>query len=207
MSIGVTTLLSMTVFLMLVADSMPPNADSLPLIGKSRTSISLIRCLLSRGVLSLGHCHCQHCHGDVRCLTESIPLREAQRASGTELDRSPILLSHTKATHDEYRSTRILEETAEGRRRRPSGRKILIVAIRAMHSVFSVPIDSSEDQQTELSSERHTDSQSQFCSIGHEDPHHLAVTVRSFPFVRPTGPSRVLVGEITRALSHPRLDP
>ncbi|CAF1534377.1 unnamed protein product [Adineta steineri] len=32
-SIGVTTLLSMTVFLMLVADSMPPNSDSLPLIG------------------------------------------------------------------------------------------------------------------------------------------------------------------------------
>lgn len=34
-SIGVTTLLSMTVFLMLVTDSMPPNSDSLPLIGKS----------------------------------------------------------------------------------------------------------------------------------------------------------------------------
>lgn len=33
MSIGVTTLLSMTVFLMLVTDSMPPNSDSLPLIG------------------------------------------------------------------------------------------------------------------------------------------------------------------------------
>jgi hypothetical protein len=32
-SIGVTTLLSMTVFLMLVTDSMPPNSDSLPLIG------------------------------------------------------------------------------------------------------------------------------------------------------------------------------
>ncbi|CAF3237092.1 unnamed protein product [Rotaria socialis] len=32
-SIGVTTLLSMTVFLMLVAENMPPNSDSLPLIG------------------------------------------------------------------------------------------------------------------------------------------------------------------------------
>lgn len=32
-SIGVTTLLSMTVFLMLVTDSMPPNSESLPLIG------------------------------------------------------------------------------------------------------------------------------------------------------------------------------
>ncbi len=32
-SICVTTLLSMTVFLMLVAESMPPNSDSLPLIG------------------------------------------------------------------------------------------------------------------------------------------------------------------------------
>ncbi|CAF1325432.1 unnamed protein product [Adineta steineri] len=31
--IGVTTLLSMTVFLMLVTDSMPPNSESLPLIG------------------------------------------------------------------------------------------------------------------------------------------------------------------------------
>ncbi|CAF1449037.1 unnamed protein product [Rotaria sp. Silwood1] len=31
-SIGVTTLLSMTVFLMLVAESMPPNSDALPLI-------------------------------------------------------------------------------------------------------------------------------------------------------------------------------
>jgi nicotinic acetylcholine receptor, invertebrate len=34
-SIGVTTLLSMTVFLMMVADSMPPNSDSLPLIGQN----------------------------------------------------------------------------------------------------------------------------------------------------------------------------
>ncbi len=32
-SMGVTTLLSMTVFLMLVTDSMPPNSESLPLIG------------------------------------------------------------------------------------------------------------------------------------------------------------------------------
>jgi hypothetical protein len=32
-SIGVTTLLSMTVFLMLVTDSMPPNSESLPIIG------------------------------------------------------------------------------------------------------------------------------------------------------------------------------
>jgi hypothetical protein len=33
-SVGVTTLLSMTVFLMVIADSMPPNSDSVPLIGK-----------------------------------------------------------------------------------------------------------------------------------------------------------------------------
>ena len=33
--IGITTLLSMTVFLMVIADNMPPNSDSLPLIGKS----------------------------------------------------------------------------------------------------------------------------------------------------------------------------
>jgi len=33
-SMGVTTLLSMTVFLMVIADSMPPNSDSVPLIGK-----------------------------------------------------------------------------------------------------------------------------------------------------------------------------
>jgi nicotinic acetylcholine receptor len=33
-SVGVTTLLSMTVFLMVVADSMPPNSDRVPLIGK-----------------------------------------------------------------------------------------------------------------------------------------------------------------------------
>ena len=33
-SMGVTTLLSMTVFLMVVTDSMPPNSDSVPLIGK-----------------------------------------------------------------------------------------------------------------------------------------------------------------------------
>ena len=32
-SMGVTTLLSMTVFLMVIADSMPPNSDSVPLIG------------------------------------------------------------------------------------------------------------------------------------------------------------------------------
>jgi hypothetical protein len=32
--VGVTTLLSMTVFLMVIADSMPPNSDAVPLIGK-----------------------------------------------------------------------------------------------------------------------------------------------------------------------------
>lgn len=32
-TLGITTLLSMTVFLMLVAESMPPTSDSLPLIG------------------------------------------------------------------------------------------------------------------------------------------------------------------------------
>ena len=33
-SMGITTLLSMTVFLMLVAENMPPTSDVLPLIGK-----------------------------------------------------------------------------------------------------------------------------------------------------------------------------
>lgn len=33
-TLGITTLLSMTVFLMLVAESMPPTSESLPLIGK-----------------------------------------------------------------------------------------------------------------------------------------------------------------------------
>ena len=34
-SLGVTTLLSMTVFLMVVFESMPPNSDSVPLIGNA----------------------------------------------------------------------------------------------------------------------------------------------------------------------------
>ena len=33
-SMGITTLLSMTVFLMLVTENMPPTSDVLPLIGK-----------------------------------------------------------------------------------------------------------------------------------------------------------------------------
>ena len=33
--LGVTTLLSMTVFLMVVFEQMPPNSDSVPLIGKN----------------------------------------------------------------------------------------------------------------------------------------------------------------------------
>ena len=35
-SMGITTLLSMTVFLMLVTESMPPTSDVLPLVGQSR---------------------------------------------------------------------------------------------------------------------------------------------------------------------------
>ena len=35
-SMGITTLLSMTVFLMLVAENMPPTSDVLPLVGKKR---------------------------------------------------------------------------------------------------------------------------------------------------------------------------
>ena len=34
-AMGITTLLSMTVFLMLVTEAMPPTSDSLPLIGES----------------------------------------------------------------------------------------------------------------------------------------------------------------------------
>ena len=33
-TLGITTLLSMTVFLMMVAESMPPTSNTLPLIGK-----------------------------------------------------------------------------------------------------------------------------------------------------------------------------
>ena len=33
-AMGITTLLSMTVFLMLVAENMPPTSDVLPLVGK-----------------------------------------------------------------------------------------------------------------------------------------------------------------------------
>jgi len=33
-SMGITTLLSMTVFLMLVAENMPPTSDVLPLVGQ-----------------------------------------------------------------------------------------------------------------------------------------------------------------------------
>lgn len=33
-TMGITTLLSMTVFMMLVAENMPPTSDDLPLIGK-----------------------------------------------------------------------------------------------------------------------------------------------------------------------------
>jgi len=36
-SMGITTLLSMTVFLMLVAENMPPTSDVLPLVGKTTT--------------------------------------------------------------------------------------------------------------------------------------------------------------------------
>ena len=36
-SMGITTLLSMTVFLMLVAENMPPTSDVLPLVGKKAT--------------------------------------------------------------------------------------------------------------------------------------------------------------------------
>jgi len=35
-TMGITTLLSMTVFLMLVTEAMPPTADHLPLIGMSQ---------------------------------------------------------------------------------------------------------------------------------------------------------------------------
>lgn len=34
-TLGITTLLSMTVFMMLVAENMPPTSDALPLIGQS----------------------------------------------------------------------------------------------------------------------------------------------------------------------------
>jgi nicotinic acetylcholine receptor, invertebrate len=34
-SMGITTLLSMTVFLMLVSENMPPTSDVLPLVGKN----------------------------------------------------------------------------------------------------------------------------------------------------------------------------
>ena len=37
-SMGITTLLSMTVFLMLVAENMPPTSDVLPLVGRQAAS-------------------------------------------------------------------------------------------------------------------------------------------------------------------------
>ena len=40
-SMGITTLLSMTVFLMLVTESMPPTSDVLPLVGQSPISLSI----------------------------------------------------------------------------------------------------------------------------------------------------------------------
>jgi hypothetical protein len=39
---GITTLLSMTVFMMLVAENMPPTSNVLPLIGNSASLISLM---------------------------------------------------------------------------------------------------------------------------------------------------------------------
>lgn len=36
---GVTSLLSMTVFLQVVADSLPPNSDNVPLIGKDKKNL------------------------------------------------------------------------------------------------------------------------------------------------------------------------
>lgn len=38
-TMGITTLLSMTVFLMLVAENMPPTSDVLPLVGKFNTIV------------------------------------------------------------------------------------------------------------------------------------------------------------------------
>lgn len=40
-SMGITTLLSMTVFLMLVAENMPPTSDVLPLVGRHVTLITI----------------------------------------------------------------------------------------------------------------------------------------------------------------------
>ena len=42
-SLGVSTLLSMTVFLMSISDSMPPNSDSVPLIGKFEMFLSRVK--------------------------------------------------------------------------------------------------------------------------------------------------------------------
>ncbi|CAF4051289.1 unnamed protein product [Rotaria sordida] len=57
-SIGVTTLLSMTVFLMLVAESMPPNSDSLPLIGVYYLSgIMIVSIATAMSVASLNLYH------------------------------------------------------------------------------------------------------------------------------------------------------
>ncbi|CAF1348277.1 unnamed protein product [Rotaria magnacalcarata] len=64
-SIGVTTLLSMTVFLMLVTDSMPPNSDSLPLIGIyyfSAIIIVSIATAMSVASLNLYHRGKHHLH-------------------------------------------------------------------------------------------------------------------------------------------------
>ena len=44
---GITTLLSMTVFLMLVTEAMPPTSDSLPLIGELLNTHLLVQMLKS----------------------------------------------------------------------------------------------------------------------------------------------------------------
>lgn len=86
-SIGVTTLLSMTVFLMLVADSMPPNSDSLPLIGTGILLPDLLPDMLfslslsSRCVLSLCNYYCEYSNSDVRGVIKSLSSREISCSS------------------------------------------------------------------------------------------------------------------------------
>jgi hypothetical protein len=69
-SIGVTTLLSMTVFLMLVTDSMPPNSDSLPLIGKFLSNRDMIIINSYRYFLFFCNYHCQYRYCHVSCVIE-----------------------------------------------------------------------------------------------------------------------------------------
>ena len=48
-SLGVTVLLALTVFLLMVAESMPPQSENIPLLGECNKEICLLDCDLTIG--------------------------------------------------------------------------------------------------------------------------------------------------------------